>query len=141
MPRRDDIHRIDEACEREQTRLDGEVERLLREPGYQSFAYQRSSYLARGRYAEQLEAWLARVPAEQLLILSAEDFLRDTAALFREVTRFLDLPDHELAHYERHNAQRYPAMSPVTREALGAYFRPHNQRLYTLLGRDFGWDA
>jgi hypothetical protein len=31
-------------------------------------------------------------------------------------------------------------MDPETRQRLLDYFRPHNQRLYELLGINFGWD-
>jgi hypothetical protein len=33
-------------------------------------------------------------------------------------------------------AAAYPPMSPATREALAEHFRPHNERLGALLGRD-----
>jgi hypothetical protein len=38
----------------------------------------------------------------------------------------------------RMQAAAYPAMAPATREALAEYFRPHNERLGELLGRDLG---
>jgi hypothetical protein len=31
-------------------------------------------------------------------------------------------------------------MLAETRARLGAFFKPHNQRLYTLLNRDFEWE-
>jgi len=40
----------------------------------------------------------------------------------------------------RFNVGRYPPMDPDTRRMLANYFRPHNERLSHLLGRDFGWD-
>ena len=32
-------------------------------------------------------------------------------------------------------------LQPTERKKLGAYFAPHNKELYTLVGRDFGWEA
>jgi hypothetical protein len=32
-------------------------------------------------------------------------------------------------------------MSPDTQAMLVEYFQPHNERLYELVGIDFGWDA
>ncbi|HXS47682.1 MAG TPA: sulfotransferase domain-containing protein, partial [Solirubrobacterales bacterium] len=55
---------FEEAIEREPERLEGEQERILEDPGYRSFAHQHHSYVSRGRYAEQLERWLAHVPPE-----------------------------------------------------------------------------
>jgi len=48
------------ALEAEPERLDGEERRLVQFPGYVSVAHQHHSYLARGRYHEQLERWRAR---------------------------------------------------------------------------------
>ena len=31
-------------------------------------------------------------------------------------------------------------MDPDLRKKLGEYFRPHNERLYELIGRKFDWD-
>ena len=31
-------------------------------------------------------------------------------------------------------------MPPETRARLADYFRPHNERLYELIGIDFGWE-
>jgi hypothetical protein len=31
-------------------------------------------------------------------------------------------------------------MPPETRARLVDYFRPHNERLYELIGIDFGWE-
>jgi hypothetical protein len=42
---------------------------------------------------------------------------------------------------EDRNVGRYDPMPPHVREQLAAYFAPHNQRLYQLLGRDLGWEA
>ena len=53
-----------EAIECEPERLRGEEERLAGERGYRSFAHQHHGYLARGRYADQLERWLAHVERE-----------------------------------------------------------------------------
>ncbi len=131
---------FEEACEREEERLAGEAERLRSESGYQSFAHLRCSYLARGRYAEQLEAWRARVPKERMLILSAEDYAERTGELFGQVCRFLGLFDWEPPAFPTYYVGSYEPMRPDTRQKLVEYFRPHNERLYALLGRDFGWD-
>jgi hypothetical protein len=33
----------------------------------------------------------------------------------------------------------YEPMDPTTRRRLQEFFAPHNERLYDLLGTDFGW--
>lgn len=59
----------------------------------------------------------------------------------KRILGFLDLPASELIEYKTYNAFSSGTTSPSTRERLVELFRPHNQRLYELLGRDLGWDA
>jgi hypothetical protein len=131
---------FEEAIEREPERLTGEAERLLADPLATSFSHQHHSYLARGFYAEQLTAWWAHVPAEQMLVLSSERFFADPAAAFRRVLDFLGLPPFTPSAYERHNAHTYGRMGQGVRQRLAAYFREPNRRLYAALGSDLGWD-
>jgi hypothetical protein len=129
-----------EAIEREEERLHGERERLLRDDGYSSHAYQHFSYLSRGVYADQLPAWLERFPAERLLVLGAEELFRRPGEVFGQVLRFLGLAPMELETDRAANAGSYESMDPALRDRLRDHFRPHNARLYRLLDRDFGWD-
>jgi hypothetical protein len=130
---------FEEALEREGERLDGELERMLEDPSYWSVVRQRCSYLARGRYLEQLRNWTAPFPRDQILVLRSEDFYADPAAAYRSVQEFLGLPRFDLGRYATYNATRSAGMEPATRARLSGYFRAHNRALYAELGRDFGW--
>lgn len=130
---------IGEAFDVEESRLAPELTRLARDPSYNSHAHRKFSYLTRGRYAEQLERWLALFPRHQLLVLRSEDFFERPDAVFGEVLRFLGLPDWQPASFPRFNAAEYGAMDPAIRERLVSYFAAPNAALYTLLGRDLGW--
>jgi hypothetical protein len=132
---------FEEAIEAEPARLTGETKRLAAEPLYNSFAHQHHSYLARGRYHEQLAAWRARFPDEQLLVLSSERFFREPDATFRRVLEFLELPAFTPDAYERHNAHDYRQMGAGVRQRLVEHFREPNRRLYESLGEDLGWSA
>ena len=39
----------------------------------------------------------------------------------------------------RNARENKPELAPATRERLRAYYEPHNQALWELLGEDFGW--
>jgi hypothetical protein len=117
-----------------------ETERLLAEPLYRSFAHQHQSYLARGRYHEQLAAWRSRFPDEQLLILNSERFFAAPDQAFRQVLDFLGLPPFTAA-YEKHNAYDYRRMGEAVRRRLVEHYREPNRRLYEALDEDFGWSA
>jgi hypothetical protein len=128
------------AIEQESTRLAGEQERILADPDYSSFSHQHHSYLARGRYAEQLERWLECVERDQVLVMSAEDLFGDPGTVVSQVQDFLDIPCHRPGDLTAKNARSYAPIPAHLRERLRAEFAPHNERLYALVGRDFGWD-
>lgn len=102
------------------------------------------SYLARGRYAEQLERWFKLFPREQFHIVKSEDLFVDTGATMQGVFEFLGLEpfslnNDSLFNYPAHNQQKY-RIYISTYEWLLDYFKPHNEQLYELLGRDMGWE-
>jgi hypothetical protein len=134
------LETFEEAIEAEPQRLAGEVEKIIASGTYRSRSHQRQSYLARGLYADQLVAWLALFPREQLLILQSEDFFAHTAQRYHDVLRFLGVSDWTLPAYRPANQRAYAPIAAATRRRLQDFFRPHNERLYDLLGRRFDWD-
>jgi sulfotransferase family protein len=132
---------FEEAIEAEPARLAGEAERMAAEPLYNSFEHQHHSYLARGRYAEQLDRWRARFDDQQLLVLSSERFFREPEDTFARVLEFLELPGFTPDAYEKHNAHDYRQMGDAIRGRLLEHYREPNRRLYESVGDDFGWGA
>jgi hypothetical protein len=132
---------FEEAIEAEPERTHGEEERLAREPGYFSHAWWDYTYLARGRYAEQLERWLAVFPQAQLLVVASDELAAEPGQTYARVLEFLGVPAHALGSYPRVYEQSYGEMRPDTRRRLAEYFAEPNRRLYELLGRDFGWQT
>ena len=130
---------FEQAIEAEPERTRGEEERLAREPGYFSHAWWDYTYLARGRYAEQLERWLAVFPREQLLVVASEELAAEPGESYARVLEFLGAPAHALGSYPRVYEQSYAEMRPDTRRRLAEHFAEPNRRLYELLGRDLGW--
>jgi len=130
---------FEEALDREEERLEGEVERLCADPRYFSSAWWDHTYVARGLYAEQLERWYAAFPHEQLLVLANEELSERPAETYARVLEFLGAPPHELDAYPRVFDRDYEEMLPDTRRRLSACFAEPNRRLFELLGRDLGW--
>lgn len=99
------------------------------------------AYLARGRYADQLETWREHVAADRLLVLSTDELAQRPQATMDRVFAFAEVPAADDLRFETHNrgTNYKQPMDPATRSWLQEYFRPHNKRLYALLGRDFGW--
>ncbi len=128
------------ALEAEPNRLSGEADRLRREPGYASRAHQHQAYATRSRYADELSAWLAEFPADQLLVLGHEAFVQHPEGQFRRLCAFLDLPSAPALPTIRRNRQDYPPMDPGLRRRLLESFKPHNERLFDLIGERHDWD-
>lgn len=135
------IECFEDAIAAEPERLRGEREKLLANETYFSHSHQHHSYLTRGLYAEQLEYWFQFFPREQILILRSEDMYENTAEVFKQTCRHIGVSEIVLPEFRVFGRpKRSSPLSPETRERLYEFFRPHNQRLYELIGRDMGWE-
>jgi hypothetical protein len=136
---------FEDAVELEAERLAGEEERMVTETGYRSLRWERCSYQARGHYAEQLERWLRVYDETHLLVVRSEDMYHDPAGVFGTIQAFLGLALWTPMEFRNHSYQggEPPAkagLSPALRQRLAEGFESSNLRLYSLLGRDFGWE-
>jgi hypothetical protein len=134
------IESFEEALDAEPARLAGEVEKMRRDPAYRSRNHWHFSYVTRGIYIDQMEVLDSLFSAHQILVLSADQLLRQTAETHARVLRFLNQPVIALPNYHRHNASPYAPMDPGTRARLVETFAEPNRRLYDFLGVDFGWE-
>lgn len=102
----------------------------------------RYSYVSRGYYADQLERWWQLFPRERTLVLDSRDLRDDATDALARTQQFLGLPALEPPRTRVLNPSRggKDQMTSKVRAWLGEHYRPHNARLYELLGRDFGWD-
>ena len=125
---------FEEAIAAEPTRLGDDEQRLARGEIRHSRAHQHFGYLARGRYAEQLERWWQVYPREQTLVLRFEDLAREPMSVLGRTLDFLGLPRVERVRLEARNVRKYPPMDPTTADRLRDYFAPHEARLQVLLG-------
>jgi sulfotransferase family protein len=132
---------FEDAIQAEPARLAGELEKIVANPGYVSAEWHHHSYLSRGRYANQLEAWFELFPREQFLIEQSEEFFARPALVYGRVLEFLGVPPVDLPQYETFNAFRSGEIDPGLRARLAEGFEPDNHRLYALLGRSFGWNG
>jgi hypothetical protein len=75
-----------------------------------------------------------------VLILESSDFFGNQQEVYDSVLAFLQLPGHQLKGYQKANAApRSEDVDSATKMKLQAYFRPHNEKLFRLLGRRFAW--
>jgi len=130
---------FESAIDAEPERLGPDGEMLASGELAKSQEHQRHSYLARGRYAEQLERWFGLYPRERVHVLRFEDFVKEPLAGLNGTLAFLGLPPAASVKLDARNTRRYPPMDEATMARLRVYFEPHNRRLEALLGRTFGW--
>lgn len=104
-----------------------------------SHEHQHFSYLARGRYAEQLERWFGVFPRDRFLVLRFEDMVKDPLAVLNATLAFIRLAPAESVDLEARNTRRYPPIAEATAARLRDCFEPENRRLEALLGRPMGW--
>jgi hypothetical protein len=118
----------------EPERLAGEMERVMR--GEISPRHSGYSYVSRGEYAGQLEAWFDAVGRDRILIVESESLYTEPATA-AGVVEWLDLAphDHEFPVANKANrAERWEPEDPRVLAELTEYFKPHNQKLFELLG-------
>jgi hypothetical protein len=123
----------------EDARLAGQEERMLADPGYQSFSHRHHAYVRRGQYAEQLDRLRQFFPAEQIHVIESEAFFERPEATYGGVLDFLRLPAVMPDRFDRWNGRPSAPMSDETRSRLREHFRSHDQALAALLEREPAW--
>ena len=132
---------------------------------------QLSSFDRMGRYADNIERWLAHFPRECFVFVHLDELAANPSAVLDEIARrceqLLQLPP-QWADRAPHGAAKAgggaeagAAAAPVVAPRLNAsaelrpqlepdasllgelatYYRPHNERLFRLIGRDLGWHS
>jgi len=130
---------FEEAIEVEERILPGEVSKMLQNEYYASSTHRARSYLSRGIYIDQLLVWSRFFPRKRMLIAKSEDLFSDTTNVLERVLDFLEIPNWAPETYSIPNKREYTGVSPLIRQRLDEYYKPHNQRLYEYLGEDLGW--
>lgn len=133
-----------EALMAEEKRLAGEWERLAESPDYRCRALRRYSYVARGMYVDQLQAWERFYPRSRILTLMSDDLYGHPAETYAEILRFLELPRWLPASFRNYS---YDRAEPATRSDasaevrawLGERFEGPNARLAAWLGKELDW--
>ena len=96
--------------------------------------------LARGFYADQLEIWFEKFQKRQLLMIPSEDLAQKPDQVLTKVFEFLDLPYFKIKDFTKQNKREYSPMKDKTRKLLIEFYKPHNEKLYSLTNQHFDWD-
>lgn len=134
---------FEEALAREGERTADDMRRILTDPTHDPKHLLRFSYVARGMYAAQLQAWMAQFPAERFLVLDSASFYDDPGAVYQQILGFLGVRAWAPRYLPNISARRAEAgghaLAPEVRALLERTFASPNEALEELLGRDMDW--
>jgi len=128
-----------EALAAEPGRIAGAEERIRSGAAPDDREWRLHAYLPRGYYADQIEAVHARFDPSQLHVVVSEELFDRPLQVMNGVFEFLGVEPVTAGRFDAANANRKSALEPALREELAAHYAPHNERLYSLLGRRLPW--
>ena len=89
---------------------------------------------------EQVERFLKYFPRKSLLILEHSDLLSEAQEVFSTVFRFLGINDRIRIKPVKVNVSKdRQEMSHEARDLLLSFYRPYNEKLFTLLEERYEW--
>ncbi|CBJ33641.1 conserved unknown protein [Ectocarpus siliculosus] len=115
--------------------------------------------LLRGLYADQLERWFRVFDKSQILIVDSANMMEDLPGVLADVAAHIGLPgsDFDSDRPVQHSTGLCPALGRgedpdffgeegrydkmlEEEDLFREWYRPHNERLFKLLGRSMMWD-
>lgn len=131
---------FEEALEKEEERTGEAYRKMLSDPNHRATSKLHYSYIKRSLYAQQLKPWLQTFSKERFYIESSERFWQETNEVLNELFNFIGVSPIPINTRTIYNRNTYSNMNRETRASLSRFFQPHNEELYSLLGRRFDWD-
>jgi len=132
---------FEQAIDSEDERIFDELEKMKIDQNYYSLKFQTYSYLHSSLYADQLEKWLENFSKKQFHFIQSENFNKDIQPTFDKVIEFLCLKPWNVEKYHKYqNAKNKILMNENMKNKLIDFFKPHNEKLFKLIGKRFDWD-
>lgn len=130
---------FEEALASEEERLAGAAEQLTRDPHSENYEHRHHGYLARSRYHEQIERYIAALGRERVFIVDAGRMFADPGSELEPLEEWLGLPESTMPPLERWNAGASASLDPRLQGRLRGYFEPFDRQLAELMGRTPSW--
>tara|TARA_Y100000590_G_scaffold466289_1_gene641137 strand:- start:3582 stop:4517 length:936 start_codon:yes stop_codon:yes gene_type:complete len=131
---------FEESLQNENSRIANEKEKLLADPNHNSANYYKWSYFEQGIYYNFIIEWMKYFPKENFYITSYEEFFKNPKENFNDLFNFLGISNFNFENYVRYNRIDYSSMKDETRENLKEFYKPYNEKLYKLIGKNFNWN-
>lgn len=97
------------------------------------------SYVRRGHYIDQLEAWAQVFPADRFLVLDFVELRENPQSVIGTVTDFLGLPNLLVDPTLKENAHPRGMLQPEHKTRLRELYARSDARLERFLGRKLSW--
>ncbi|MFI5202918.1 MAG: sulfotransferase domain-containing protein [Flavobacteriales bacterium] len=105
-----------------------------------NYHLQRLGYVSKGKYALQLEKWLAVFDRKNFFFIELNQWRQDAPRIFAEVQSFLNLSPYQPTSFQRMNqGEKSEPADPKVFEKLNSFYIEHNARLYDLLEINYNW--
>jgi hypothetical protein len=102
--------------------------------------YSKEPTLLRGVYHWFVKDYYDVFGRDKVMVINADDFFKNTDAVYRRTLNFLDIEYVELPKYEKYDqGNKYDKMSEEARKLVGDFYAPHNQALFDLIGEAYKW--
>ena len=133
---------FEDAIDKEKKRTNGLFEKMEKDSSFYSKEYYWYSYLERGLYSKKIKKWFEIFPKNQFLILKSEDLFSKPSEIFHQTQDFLNIPEITLDEFKtaRKGAYKNKSIDSNTRKYLSDFFKPYNEELYSLIGKNFAWE-
>ena len=141
MQRGSETRSFEQALQEEDEAISRDLQELAKDINYPAHSIRAHSYKQRGRYVESLSRWLEHFPRENFYIEDSRTFFKEQDRILKEVQEFIGVPPVKVEQQKRvYNKGSYSEKAPKkTIEQLKEYFKPYNESLWKLLGREFNW--
>jgi hypothetical protein len=123
----------------EPARLDGASEWLAEHPEAEHAEHRHHAYLARGRYAEQLDRFAAALGRDRVRAVDFDRFVDSPGEELQQLFAWLGLPDWQPERVGHENARSRSPLAPELRASLMAQFEEWDARLEPFLGHRPSW--
>lgn len=127
------------ALELEDERLTGEIDRMVKDPTYESHAHRHQAYAARSDYLSQIERLHTKIHPDRVHVIFSEDFFARPETEMPAIERFLGAAQHEGIVFDRHNARPSGSMPSEARDFLRSKLAATYDRISTLVGKPTPW--
>jgi hypothetical protein len=124
--------------------LQAEEERLIPvidKQDYKNDIFIHHSYKSRGLYHEQIKRYLDYFPMSNILVINSETLFTQPDDTLRRIFQFVGIDTAFTVKdlKPRNVGSNKTKIDPGVHEYLEDYFLFHNQKLYELIGKNYGW--